>query len=280
MMERRTFVAGIVSAIAAPLVAEAQPAAGRRHRIGVLGTADGPGWQAFRVELQSLGYVEGKTIDIVWRFAGGDARRFADLAAELVRLPVELIVTGADPAPSAARNATRTLPIVISGAADPVGSGLVASLAQPGGNVTGLTVDVSPDAAGKQLELLRDMHPGLSGVGVFWNRDAGSWVSPYLSVLRRSATTLGLALHPVEVRRPEEIAPAFAALAQRSVQAVYVMWNQVTYAHRTRVGDLARAHRLLTIFDERQGVEAGGLMSYAASIVDLARRAAPYVDIS
>jgi putative ABC transport system substrate-binding protein len=277
MMERRTFVAGIVSAIAAPLVAEAQPA-GRRHRIGVLGTADGPGWQAFRGALQSLGYLEGKTIDIDWRWAGGDARRFADLAAELVRLPVELIVTGADPAPSAARNATRTLPIVISGAADPVGSGLVASLAQPGGNVTGLTVDVSPDAAGKNLELFRDMHPGLSGVGVFWNRDAGSWVSPYLSMLRSSATTLGLALHPIEVRRPEEIAPAFAALTRRSVQGVYVMWNQVTYTHRTRVGDLARAHRLLTIFDEQQSVEAGGLMSYAASIVDLGRRAATYVD--
>ena len=154
-MDRRAFVAGIVSAIAAPLVAEAQPA-GRRHRIGVLGTADGLGWQAFRDALQSLGYLEGKTIDIDWRWAGSDAPRLTDLAADLVRLQVELIVTGSDPAPTAARNGTRTLPIIMVGAGDPVASGLVASLARPGGNVTGLTWDVSPTVAGKQLELLRD----------------------------------------------------------------------------------------------------------------------------
>ena len=276
-MDRRAFIAGIVSAIAAPLAAKAQPA-GRRHHIGVLGTVDGLGWQAFRDALRSRGYLEGKTTDIDWRWAGSDAPRLTDLAADLVRLQVELIVTGADPAPTAARHATRTLPIIMVGAGDPVASGLVASLARPGGNVTGLTWDVSPAVAGKQLELLRDIHPGLSGVGVLWNRDAGGWVSPYLSVLRSSATTLGLALHPVEVRRPEEIAPAFAALTHRSVQAVYVMWNQVTFTHRTRVGDLARAHRLLTIFDEPQAVEAGGLMSYSPSLVDLYRRAATYVD--
>ena len=201
-----------------------------------------------------------------------------DLAVDLVRSQVELIVTGSDPAPTAARNATRTLPIVMSGAGDPVASGLVTSLARPGGNVTGLTWDVSPDVAGKMLELLKDTKPGLSNVAVLWNRDAGNWVSPYLSVLRSTAPTLGLALHPIEVRRPEEIAPAFAELTRRSVQAVYVMWNQVTYTHRTRVGELARAHRLLTIVDERQSVEAGGLMSYSPDIADLGRRAAIYVD--
>ena len=201
------------------------------------GRADGPGWQAFRDGLQSLGYVEGKTIVVDWRWAGSDASRMTDLAADLVRSQVELIVTGSDPAPTAARNATRTLPIVMVGAGDPVASGLVASLARPGGNVTGLTWDVSPDVAGKQLELLKDTKPGLSSVAVLWNRDAGTWVSPYLSVLRSTATTLGLALHPIEVRRPEEIAPAFAELTRRSVQAVYVMWDQVTFTHRTRVGE-------------------------------------------
>jgi putative ABC transport system substrate-binding protein len=267
----------IVSAVAVPLAVEAQPS-GRIHRIGVLGTTDGLGWQAFRDGLQGLGYVEGKSIVVDWRWAGSDASRLTDLAADLVRSQVELIVTGSDPAPTAARNATRTLPIVMVGAGDPVASGLVTGLARPGGNVTGLTWDVSPDVAGKQLELLRDIYPGLSGVGVLWNRDAGGWVSPYLSVLRSTATTLGLALHPMEVRRPEEIAPAFAALTHRSVQAVYVMWDQVTFTHRTRVGELARAHRLLTIFDERQAVEAGGLMSYSPNIADLYRRAAIYVD--
>jgi putative ABC transport system substrate-binding protein len=277
---RRGFIGTLAGALlAAPLAAEAQPA-GRRHRIGVLGTGDGLGlgWQAFRDALESLGYLEGKTIDIDWRWAGSDARRFADLAADLVRLQVELIVTGSDPAPTAARNATRTLPIVMVGAGDPVASGLVASLARPGGNVTGLTWDVSPDVAGKQLELLRDTKPGLSSVAVLWNRDAGAWVSPYLTVLRNTAMTLGLALHPIEVRRPEDIAPAFGELTRRSVQAVYIMWNQVTFTHRTRVGELARAHRLLTIYDERRAVEAGGLMSYSPEIADLYRRAATYVD--
>jgi putative ABC transport system substrate-binding protein len=276
-VDRRTFLMGSVGLLAAPLAAKAQPT-GRIHRIGVLGTTDGLGWQAFRDGLESLGYLEGKTIALDWRWAGSDARRLTDLAAELVRLQVELIVTGSDPAPTAARNATRTLPIVMVGAGDPVASGLVASLARPGGNVTGLTWDVSPAVAGKLLELLRDTRPGLSGVAVLWNRDAGAWVSRYLTVLRSTAVALGLALHPIEVRRPEEIAPAFAELTRRSVQAVYVMWDQVTFTHRTRVGDLARAQKLLTIFDERQAVEAGGLMSYSPKIADLYRRAATYVD--
>jgi putative ABC transport system substrate-binding protein len=277
VVNRRTWLVGSFSLLAAPFTAEAQPT-GRIHRIGVLGTSDGPGWQAFRDGLQSLGYHEGRTIAVDWRWAGSDARRMADLAADLVRLQVELIVTGSDPAPTAARDATRIIPIVMSGAGDPVASGLVASLARPGGNVTGLTWDVSPAVAGKYLELLRDTKPGLSSVAVVWNRDAGAWVSPYLTVLRNTAMTLGLALHPIEVRRPEDIAPAFGELTRRSVQAVYVMWNQVTFAHRTRVGELARAHRLLTIYDEQQAVAAGGLMSYSPEIADLGRRAANYVD--
>jgi putative tryptophan/tyrosine transport system substrate-binding protein len=278
---RRVWVAALVLALAllaAPLAAEVQPTTGRIHRIGVLGTSDGPGWQAFRDGLQSLGYLEGRTIAVDWRWAGNDTRRFTDLAADLVRQQVELIVTGADPAPTVARKATGALPIVMVGAGDPVASGLVASLARPGGNVTGLTWDVSPDVAGKQLELLKDTEPGLSSVAVLWNREAGNWVSLYLSGLRSTATTLGLTLHPIEVRRPEEIAPAFAELTRRSVQAVYVMWDPVTFTHRSRVVDLARAHRLLTIFDERQTVEAGGLMSYSPKIADLYRRAAIYVD--
>jgi putative tryptophan/tyrosine transport system substrate-binding protein len=139
-------------------------------------------------------------------------------------------------------------------------------------------VDVSPDVAGKQLELLKDTEPGLSSVAVLWNRDAGTWVSSYLTVLRDTARTLGLALHPIEVRRPEEIAPAFGELTRRSVQAIYVMFNHVTYAHRTRVGDLARARRLLTMFDEPYGVKAGGLMSYSPDEAHMDRRAATYVD--
>jgi putative tryptophan/tyrosine transport system substrate-binding protein len=281
MMRRRTFIASTVGVLAAPLASEAQPK-DRIPRIGVLGTGDGLGlglgWQAFRDALSHLGYVDGKTIAIDWRWAGSDARRFENLAADLVRLEVDLIVTGTDPAPTAARNATRAIPIVIVGAGDPVGSGLVASLARPGGNVTGLTWDVSPAIAGKQLELLRDTKPDLSSVAVLWNRDAGAWVSPYLTVLRNAAKTIGLTLHSIEVRRPEEIAPAFAEMTRRSVQAVYVMWDQVTFTHRTRVGELARAQGLLTIFDERQAVEAGGLMSYAPELTDLYRRAAAYVD--
>ena len=263
--------------LGAAIVTQAQPP-GRMYRIGVLGTADLPGWKDFWDELQKLGYLEGKNLIVDRRWAGSDARRFADLAADLVRLQVDLIVTGTDPAPTAARDATRTIPIVMIGGGDPVASGLVASLARPGGNVTGLTWDVSPDAAGKQLELLRDTKPGLSSVAVLWNREAGAWVSSYLTVLRDTARTLGLALHSIEVRRPEEIVPAFAELTRRSVQGVYVMWDQVTFTHRTRVADLARAHRLLTICDEPLSVEAGYLMSYSPDMADMDRRAATYVD--
>src|SRR5262249_4857272 len=159
-----------------------------------------------------------RTIAVEWRWAGDDAGRFPDLAADLVRQQVDLIVTGTDPAPAAAKNATRALPIVMVGAGDPVASGLVPSLARPGGNVTGLTWEHSPDVAAKQLELLKDTKPGLSSVAVLWNRNTGHWVPHYLSVLRRTAPTLRLALHPIEVRRPEEIAPAFAEMTRRSVQ--------------------------------------------------------------
>jgi putative tryptophan/tyrosine transport system substrate-binding protein len=227
-VDRREFLGTVtLSLLVAPLAAEAQQP-GRVPRIGVLGTSDGAGWQAFRDGLQSLGYLEGRTIAVEWRFAGADAGRFPDLAADLVRQQVDLIVTGTDPAPAAARDATRTIPIVFSGAGDPVASGLVTSLARPGGNLTGLTWDISPDVAAKSLELLKDTKPGLSSVAVLWNRDTGHWVQHYLSVLRSTATTLRLALHPIEVRRPEEIAPAFAELTRRAVQAVYVMFDQVS----------------------------------------------------
>jgi ABC-type uncharacterized transport system substrate-binding protein len=208
--------------LAAPLAAVAQPA-GRVHRIGVLGTSDGPGWQGFRDGLQSLGYLEGRTIAVEWRWAGEDARRFPDLAADLVRQQVDLIVTGSDPAPAAARDATRTIPIVMSGAGDPVASGLVVSLARPGGNITGLTWDVSPDAAGKQLELLRDTKLSYSPSTTDIGRRAAIYVDKILKGAKsgdlpieqptkfelvinlKTAKAIGLTIPPAVLARADEV---------------------------------------------------------------------------
>jgi putative tryptophan/tyrosine transport system substrate-binding protein len=277
---RRKFLATLGGAAAAwPLAARAQQA--RPPTIGFLGvdaTVWAPWTAAFVARLAQLGWIEGRTIAIEYRWSEGRAERDAEIAAEFVRLKVDVIVTNA-PAVAALKKATAIIPIVFPIAVDPVGGGLVASLARPGGNVTGLSLQ-SPDLAGKRVELLREVVPWLSRFAILVD------VGYPAAVLERSevqaaARTLRLETVPLEIRRAEDIAPAFEALkAQRNAQAdaLYVVGNALTVANRTRINTLALGARLPTIFTSRNQAQAGGLMSYGPNIPDLFRRAANYVD--
>ena len=232
--------------------------------------------EAFRHGLRELGYVEGKNIVIEWRFAEEKPDRLPALAAELVRLKVDIIVTAGPAVTRVAKEATVTIPIVMTFDNDPVGSGLVASLAQPGGNITGLST-LAPELSGKQLELLKEIVPKLSRVAVFGT----STVPGYAQVSREmelAAGALGVKLQYLDVLGPKDIETAFRAASKGRAGAVLVLASAVLFSERTQIVDLAVKNRLPTIYFRSDFVEAGGLMSYSASFSDLDRRAATYVD--
>ncbi len=263
--------------LAAPLGAGAQ-AAERVPRIGYLaaGSRDDLLEGAFRQGLRELGYVEGQTIAIEYRYAEGRLDRLPNLAAELVGLKVDVIVVGGTHAAGAVREVTRTIPVVMGAGGDPVAAGIVASLARPGGNVTGFSF-MSPDLGGKRLQLLKEAVPKVSRVAVLFNpANVGS-------VLERksaedAAGALGVRLQPLEVRRVDDLEGAFRAAARERAQALIAFRDAVVDANRGRILDLAARGRLPTMFEQRDFVEAGGLMSYGPSLPDLFRRAATYVD--
>jgi putative ABC transport system substrate-binding protein len=231
---------------------------------------------SFRAGLRELGYVEGQNVAIEVRSAEGEYGRLPALAAELVSLPVDVIVTGADPAIEAAQHATSTLPIVMGVVVDPVAKGFVASLARPGGNITGLSM-MAPVLAAKQLELLNETVPGLSRVAVLWNpTNPGN--APQLREVEGAAGTLAVRLQPVEVRGPHELEGAFAAMTEKQADGLIVLAESMLLDHRARVVDLAANSRLPAVYGLREHVDAGGLMSYSANISDMYRRAAYYVD--
>ncbi len=270
-----------IALVAAPLVAEAQPA-GKVPRIGFLsgrsrGDALGAA-EAFSQGLRGLGYVEGRNVIIEYRFAEGRLDRFFDLASELVRLQVDVIVAPGTPAAQAARKATATIPIVLVLAGNPVGDGLIQSFARPGGNVTGLTMVASLEIGGKLLELLKDAVPAVSRVAVLWN----PLTAPHTIMLKEietAAGVLGLTLQPVSVRRPDEIDGAFAAMSRARANGLIVPPDAMfDGALRMQIVALATKGRLPTMYGIREQVEAGGLMSYGPSVSDLYRRAATYVD--
>jgi putative ABC transport system substrate-binding protein len=278
-MRRREFIALLGSvATASPLKAWAQQPAKRRPTIGFLGTntlAAQERWTAAFVQrLRELGWIEGQTVAIEYRWAEGRNERFAELATELVRVKVDVIVTlGA--AVTAAKHATSVVPIVFAVASDPVGSGMVASLARPGGNVTGLS-NQQNDVAGKRLELLREIIPNLGRLAVIANFGNSGTVAEAQEAQVR-AHALGLNVDTFEVRQDSDIAPAFDALKVRA-QALYVCNDPLTVTNRAQINTLALAARLPTVYGSRLQVEAGGLISYAASFSDLFRRAADIVD--
>jgi putative ABC transport system substrate-binding protein len=282
LIDRRTFLGGTCAVLlAAPLAAEAQQAA-KVPRIGFLSGAtsgvSSPVLDAFRQGLRELGWIEGQNIVIDYRFPEGRSDRLPDVAAELVQLKVDIIVAEATQGVAAAKNATTTIPIVmISGSADPVGLGFIASLARPGGNVTGLSYSVGPEIVGKGLELLKEIVPKVRRVAILSN--PASPVQPlFIRELNDAARSLGVQLQLLEVRGPNEFDGAFAAMAKERVGALLVVADAVFIRHRTRLEDLAARSRLPAAYGARVHVEAGGLMSYGPSVRDLFRRSATFVD--
>jgi len=270
-------VALALGVLSIPIAAE--PASGAR--IGILGGGSASlarhVLDAFRERMRELGYVEGQNLTIEVRYAEGRFERFPDLAAELVRLKVDVIVAVVTPAALAARNATRTTPIITVAVTDPVASGLVASFARPGGNITGLTIVAGPEIIGKYLELLKEALPAVTRLAVLWNPTHPA----HPSMLREAespARSLGVQLQPVGVRGPNEFDDAFAAMSRERAGGVVVPTDPMYFQHRTRLAELARKYRLPAIYGLREHVDAGGLISYGADLSDLFKRAATYVD--
>ncbi len=265
------------AAIAWPLAARAQQA--RLPTIGFLGASTQANWThwtgAFVQRLRELGWIEGRTVLIEYRWAEGRTERFAEIAAEFVRLKVDVIVTVGNAA-HAAREVTSTIPIVFAMAGDPVGSGMVASLSRPGGNVTGFSIQL-PDLAGKRIELLRELIPGLRRLAIIANV-ANPNALLEVAEARSAARKLGFDVEMLEVRRAEDIVPAFGTLKNNNVQALYVSPDPMINANHARINILALGARLPTIHPFRDYLAAGGLMSYGANNADMFRRSAEYVD--
>jgi putative tryptophan/tyrosine transport system substrate-binding protein len=277
-VRRRKFITLLGGAAAAwPLAARAQQPA-NLPTIGFLvsGTPSTHGqWvAAFVRRLHELGWIEGRTVAIEYRWAEGRTERAAEIAAEFVRRKVDVIVTSATTAVVAAKQATSVIPIVFM-AGDPVGTGLVASLARPGGNATGLSLQQT-ETAGKRLELLREVVPGLGRLAILANVGNPKAVLE-MGEVQTAARTLGLEVITLEIRRGEDIVPAFEALNGRA-EALYVVIDPLVNTHRIRINTLAMAARLPTVHGSREGVEAGGLMSYGTNFLDVFRLAADFVD--
>ena len=233
--------------------------------------------EALRQGLRELGYVEGKTFVLELRYGEARAERFPELARELVGLKVDVIVVATDGAIAAVKRETQTIPIVMVNSSDPVGIGFVASLARPGGNVTGLS-NISPELSGKRLELLREVVPGLSRVAFLWNPDVRGNVLDYKET-EGAARSLHLQLQSVEVVRAEDVDRAFSAVTKGRAQALILpAGNPVGFANRGQIASFAQKNRLPSMFAQKEYVDAGGLMSYGPSLPDMHRRTATYVD--
>jgi putative ABC transport system substrate-binding protein len=286
-MPRRTLALLITLALVflvAPLAANAQPSA-KVARIGYLAMTAGAGspWvEAFRQGLQDLGYVEGKTMAIAYRSAEGKPERLPALAAELVQLPVDVIVAQSTGAAQAAKHTTTTVPIVMVVDADPVATGLVASLARPGGNLTGLTT-VATGLGGKRLELLKEAVPSLSRVAVLWNAGSDAMTLIFREI-QTVAPALGVSVQPVGVQAAKDLDNAFATMTEERPDALFMITDVLTRPYTRQVVDFAAKRQLPTMFEGKDPVAAegpvaaGGLMSYGSSLTDQLRRAAAYVD--
>jgi len=280
-MQRRELVTVLGgAAVAWPLTARAQQP-GKMPRIGYLGSSS-PSLEphyvaAFRQKLRDLGHVEGENIVIEYRWAEGQDDRLPNLATELIRLEPDIIVTTGTPSTLAAMHATKTIPIVMASAGNPVGVGLVASLVRPGGNVTGFAIR-APELEGKRLELLKQAVPELSRIAILWNPSNPAIVSSF-DAIETAGRALRISLDPVaEVRGADELDNAFFAIASARPHALVVLADRFLLAHRKRIVEFAAAKRLPGMYPYREYVDAGGLMSYAPSNIELFRGAATYVD--
>ena len=280
-MRRRDFITllgGAAASVAWPLAARAQQP-GKVARIGLLRFGPASAYagrvEALRTGLRELGYVEGKNIVIEFRWAE-TVDELSELAAELVRMNVDIIFATSSTEVEPARRATKTIPIVFATHADPIGVGHVASLARPGGNITGLSMLLT-ELAVKELEIMKQALPHMTRIGVLLTVTAPSH-RPALHAVEAAAPKLGVHVLKVPVRTPEDLDGAVATMARERVGGVLVLGSALTASHRARVAELALKHRLPSMFAVRENVEAGGLMSYAPDLVDLTRRAATYID--
>ena len=277
MISRRAFIGSLAGGLlATPLAAEAQQA-GKVYRIGILlfGTPDSdPNLSSFRVGLGDLGYVEGRNIVLEYRYAEGKPDRLPDLARDLARVkPNVIFALGGDVAPFA-RTATSTIPIVMAVSVDPVQSGLVATLARPGGNLTGVTF-VSSDLAAKRLQLLREIAPGISRIGVLWNPDH---IDPEYRETQAAGRALGAEIHSLEVRGPGEFDRAFRTAAAARVEAIVVVSSRLMSLNRQRVMELATRNSMPLVTGWGGWPQVGALLSYGPNLDDMNRRAAYFVD--
>ncbi len=276
MMNRRAFISGAAALLAAPLAVEGQQA-GKVYRIGMLANTPNPRLEDMVPQgLRELGWVEGQNVIFERRSSEGRNDRHPALAAELVRLQPDLIITVGTPAALAAKGVTTTIPVVFVTVGDPVGSGLVSSLAKPGGNITGIG-NAGPQLLGKHLELLKEAVPSLSRVGVLIN-SAFSFHVAARPVVEATARSLGLTLIYVEVRTPEDIDGAFAEISREKLGTVLILPQPLAFGYRARLAQLALAHRVVTMVGWREAAEAGALMAYSDPIVEHLRRAPSCID--
>ena len=247
-------------------------------RIGVLSnfSAPDPQIEALKRGLRDLGWVEGQSVELLYRYSSGQLERVPAYADELVRLKVDVIVAGGEAGIRAAREATSTIPIVMANSGDPVGTGLVSSLARPGGNITGLSL-LLPELGGKRLALMREAAPKVSHVAVLWNPNNAAKPIEWRST-QAAAEALGMQVTSFEVREPADFAPAFAAIAKAGANGLIPLADPLTRGHRRHVAEFAARNRLPTIAELRDFVEAGALMSYGPDLLDLWRQAATFVD--
>ena len=278
MTDRRAFI----GSIAAGLFVAPQPclraAVGEAFPGSAFSATSRPrAWDGFRRGLRELGYVEGRNLTIEWRWAEGRADRYPDLAAELVRMKVDLIVTSSTPATQAAKGATGSIPILMTNSSFPEKVGLVETLARPGGNVTGFS-NVNPQLVGKRLELIKEIAPRTSRLAALWNPTNPVEAMGLHEITTAAALVGGLEVVSVEVRTPEEHPAAFATMIARRVDGLQVFGNPVNFKNMQLIADFALTNRIVSSYEDRSFVDAGGLFSYASSFTDTYRRSATYVD--
>jgi putative ABC transport system substrate-binding protein len=274
VIDRRTFIATVAGGLlAGPLAVEAQQA-GKVYRIGFIGVGHNKPQDALIEGLGALGYVEGRNLVIERRFSEGKAERFPEFAAEMVRLMVDIIIVDTTPAAIASRNATKTIPIVIPTAIDPVGAGLVASLGRPGGNLTGLSL-LSSELSAKRLELLKEVVPGLSRVAVLWNGANPANAIPWRET-QSAGRALGIVLQSRTVSGPNGFEATFAMIAKERPDALLAIGDALVTGHQKQIVDFVTQNRVPSMYPWREPVVAGGLMSYGPSFADALRQVGSY----
>jgi putative tryptophan/tyrosine transport system substrate-binding protein len=281
MMNRRRFIGAVAGALSAGMRPGEAQQGEKVFRIGFLSLNSAESARdalaAFRQVLQERGWVEDKNLRVEFRFAEGDVDRLPALAAELTRLGVDIIVAGSSVATRAAKNATKTIPIVMAASADALGEGFVTSLAQPSGNITGVTFLAGTEIAGKQLELLKEVVPTATRVAVLANPSNGSHAA-FARDLKVAGRTLGTQLQVVEARYPDQLDGSFAAMTRDHAGALLVLTDSMFFGQRRPIADLAARNRLPAMYSQREFVNAGGLISYGPSLSEMFRHAATHVD--